>query len=688
MMHRTLKTAGLMTLVLITLVTTPAGAVDDGGGRSVFARGAGERALALGGAYSAVADDPGAMIWNPAGLARLDRKNLYASHSDLIGLGFSEQLGLLALPSWKMGTFGLGIRRFGVDGIEGRDGRGSIFDDNLEDAETEILLGYGRKLGGIWDLGVVFKYQQHSLAGYSDGAPGLDMGVLVKPLQAAGSQSTWANDLSLGFAIRNLIEPNLRLDEEGVKDPTGLRFGLALDRQLSTNLNLLVTTDVEKTRDMDTHLHAGAELRLMDLLALRVGSNTDMLTAGAGVKYGNLSCDYAFEDNILETVHRFGLGLSFGPTVEESRQTHLAAQEAAMQKQLAKAFHKESRDRIRTMVAQARRAVDDGNYVDALSQIEACRVLDPGAAGMAELEAAAYLGQGMDLEKEADWSGAAIAYQRCLTADPENTRAKARLIEVSNQGDQLAARSADLRRQFDDALAAYAKGNLVRARDGFSQILALNPGDREAQALLDNTNQTLNLQAGMLAEQAMAQAKAGNLVAAKASLEKAKVLAPRHSAIAQAQSAVDRLERQTAQAMAKARQAGTKPSVVSPVEPTTQTPVKLAPSFADLSAKEQQETADLYRRGLQAMEQDRNADAVRYWELVWSRAPDYQQVSENLKQEYLAEGMEAFAVGQLDRSIEVWEKALAVVPDDPRTEGYLARAFEHKSRIRQIKGDD
>lgn len=318
MMHRTLKTTGLMTLVTVLLICGNAMAVDDGGGRSVFARGAGERALALGGAYSAVADDPGAMIWNPAGLARLDRKNLYASHSSLIGLGFSEKLGLFAMPSWKTGTFGLGIRRFGVDGIEGRDGRGTIYDDNLEDAETEILLGYGRKLGGIWDLGVVFKYQQHSLAGYSDGAPGLDMGVMVKPLQAAGSESDWADDVSLGFAIRNLIEPNLRLDEEGVKDPTGLRFGLAVDRQLSSNLNLLVTTDVEKTRDMDTHLHAGAELRLMDLLALRMGSNTDMLTAGVGVKYGNLSCDYAFEDNILETVHRFGLGLSLAPPLKKA----------------------------------------------------------------------------------------------------------------------------------------------------------------------------------------------------------------------------------------------------------------------------------------------------------------------------------------------------------------------------------
>ncbi len=132
----TMKTAFLVTLITLALGSHLALALEDGGGRSVFARGAGERALALGGAFGAIADGPSAMIWNPAGLARQERKSLYASHSNLIGMGFSEQAGLFALPHWKWGTLGVGFRRFGVDGIEGRDDRGGIFDDNLKDAES------------------------------------------------------------------------------------------------------------------------------------------------------------------------------------------------------------------------------------------------------------------------------------------------------------------------------------------------------------------------------------------------------------------------------------------------------------------------------------------------------------------------------------------------------------------------
>ena len=124
---------------LMFLAATGARALDDGGGRSVFARGAGERALALGGTYVAIADDPTAMIWNPAGLGTLDRTAFYASSTNLIGLGFNERLGAVALPNWKLGTIGLSFRHFGVDGIEQRDDRGTLGDPDLSDSENEII---------------------------------------------------------------------------------------------------------------------------------------------------------------------------------------------------------------------------------------------------------------------------------------------------------------------------------------------------------------------------------------------------------------------------------------------------------------------------------------------------------------------------------------------------------------------
>ncbi len=686
MKRHTLKTAILMTILSLSFLASSAYALDDGGGRSVFSRGAGERALALGGAYSALANDASAMIWNPAGLARLDRKNIYASHTDLIGMGFSEQLGLVALPSWKLGTFGIAFRRFGVDGIEGRDDRGTIYDDNLEDSETQVMLGYGRKIGGVWDVGLALKYQQHSLAGYSDGAPGLDMGIMVKPLQLAGGKSNLANGVSAGFAIRNLIEPNIRLVEDSVKDPTGLRFGMAYDGDLSKNIHLVLSSDIEKTREMDTRIHAGGEVRLFNLMALRVGSNSGMMTAGAGFRVSNLAVDYTFEDNPLETVHRFGLGMAFGQSTEEKRQASLNAQEAALQKQLVAAFMKENQSRIQTILGQAQRALDDGQYQDALQFVETARVLDPGYADLDALEGEAYFGQGKTLESQRNLAEATIAYQRCLNSTPDHAEAANRLAAVSKLSNQEAARSDVIRKQFESALEAYAQGDFQKAKKGFTKVLEISPNDNEAEALLQSTMQTLELRADSLIDQAQAQALTGHFAEARTILQQVSQMSPGHMGLANATQFVDEQERLLASAQEAARQAE-HVSEPRPAPTVATAAVIIKPTFAALSAKDQKEVADLYIKGMQAVKNNRHEDAIRYWELVWSKAPDYQQVSQNLKQEYLDKGMEAFAEGRLDQSIEIWEKARNVAPNDARTQGYLARAYEHNSRIREIKGN-
>ena len=220
----------LVAIVLIALFCAPnLQAADDAGTRSVFARGAGGRPLALGGAYVAAGNDLSTVIWNPAGLATVKRKGLYATHTDLIGFGFSEQLAVLALPSWRLGTFSLALRRFAVDGIEGRDERGAIYDTNLKNAETEFSFGYGRSLGPAWRVGGAVKLQQQELAGYNDAGLGMDLGIQVNPLLAAGRQSTLARALSLGIQFRNVIEPTLMLSEKDLPDPAGVRIGLAVD---------------------------------------------------------------------------------------------------------------------------------------------------------------------------------------------------------------------------------------------------------------------------------------------------------------------------------------------------------------------------------------------------------------------------------------------------------------------------
>ncbi len=84
------------------------------------------------------------------------------------------------------------------------------------------------------------------------------------------------------------------------------------------------------------------------------------------------------------------------------------------------------------------------------------------------------------------------------------------------------------------------------------------------------------------------------------------------------------------------------------------------------------------------MEAGHRTEAVRYWELVWAADPGHGPVREYLTQEYLAQGMEAYAGGALRQAVAAWEQALRVDPGDARAGGYLERARQQLARMEKI----
>ncbi len=92
------------------------------------------------------------------------------------------------------------------------------------------------------------------------------------------------------------------------------------------------------------------------------------------------------------------------------------------------------------------------------------------------------------------------------------------------------------------------------------------------------------------------------------------------------------------------------------------------------------------KRGLAAIRAQRQDDALRYLEIVWSARPDYRQAAAYLKREYLSRGLELFAAGRLEDAAAEWEKVLRVDPSDERARGYLDRAQKELARSREILG--
>ena len=110
--------AGTLAVALALTLPAQAQAASLRSGAVFLKIGTGARPAAMGGAYTALADDVNALYYNPGGLAQLKMRELGATHTEwLLGSRF-DFIGY-AQPT-KIGTFGLGVTRLSSGKIEGR----------------------------------------------------------------------------------------------------------------------------------------------------------------------------------------------------------------------------------------------------------------------------------------------------------------------------------------------------------------------------------------------------------------------------------------------------------------------------------------------------------------------------------------------------------------------------------------
>ena len=671
-MRRSLTDSLAIAATLMLLVAPlPARGADDGGTQSIFANGTGVRAIALGGAYAALASDANAMAWNPSGLGLVPRRELSAGRFQY-GYEVHEEYLALALPSWRWGGFGVSYRSFGVGGIEERDDRNTLLSSDLTSSESEIAVGFGRAIGGAWSVGGAAKIQSQNVAGASGSGLGVDAGVTVQPLLAAGIGVPWAERLSLGLAVRNLIEPSVRLDEASVPDPSVIRTGVAYRSRWTTT-----ALELERPRGVGTRFRFGTEFTPHAMLSLRGGWNGRGSVFGAGVHWQSLALDYAFEDAAVGTIHRIGLTLVTGRTVAESRAAALRADEERIQTRLAEAFDQAERERVDSLLARAEVARAAERYDDALDILGAVSTLSPGEPRSVALERRCLHESAARLERSGDYTAAALAYGRVLAKDPADSLAAAARARCRAESDRRSARTSAIRDRFAQALDAFAANDLAAARTGFLAILAAQPTDQEASAMLRRTEQAIARQTDVLIREARRAIDAGRLAEADQKLDQARALDPRADGLSVATLALTQ-SRQLAAAQPKTPQPA--PETSAP-HSAPAAPARPRPTLS------RRELDALYRRGLAAMEEKRADDALRYWEILWAADPTYARVGEYLKREYLMRGMNSFAAGKLEEAVALWERVLAVDPDDARAKGYIARAEKQLARTRELLGD-
>ncbi len=301
----------VIVLSLALLMVISAVALADGvGAFSAFKNGVGARALAMGGAFVAVADDATAACWNPAGLAQLNDTRVTGMSTDLFGFGITHQY-VGAVTTFANIGIGLSWERNALTG-QGADTDGTpgdLFNWN----EQAIVGSLATNIMDIGLAGANVKYYMADDGTDSASGFGFDLGLLVK----LGDMFT------IGMTALDLGNSNITWTTGSTDSVSALyKAGIAMSF-VDGKLVLASDIDFDGTNLGDAHI--GIEFKVINELALRGGVVlTDnfqnyYFSAGAGINVAGLYVDAAYVmneaiGNTLILSAEFSLGGLLGGT--------------------------------------------------------------------------------------------------------------------------------------------------------------------------------------------------------------------------------------------------------------------------------------------------------------------------------------------------------------------------------------
>ena len=302
---------------------------------------AGARAIGMGGAFVAVANDASSIYWNPAGMAKLSMNEVILNHTEWIA-GINYDFAGIVLKIDDANAVGVSYtgvnlgKDMEVRTILEPEGTGELFSVG----DIALGLSYARNLTDRFSIGFSGKYIQQTIYHMSANAFALDIGTLFK---------TRLNGMTIGMSISNfgskmqmkgkdtLVKHDIDENKEGNNDrisahldtdawslPLLLRIGAAMDVINNNYSRLTISADAMHPSDNLESINIGCEFSIKEFLFLRGGytnlflvDGEESFAAGFGINYNiagfaTLKVDYAFSDfGILSNVHRFSLGLQF-----------------------------------------------------------------------------------------------------------------------------------------------------------------------------------------------------------------------------------------------------------------------------------------------------------------------------------------------------------------------------------------
>ena len=300
----------------------------------------GARAVGMGSAFTAIADDASAMYWNPSGIARLTQSDAIFSHANWIA-DINFNYGGVALPLGDAGTVGFNFTSLTMDDMERTtedqpEGTGEMFSAG----SYAFGVSYAKNLTDWFSIGGNVKYINEHIWNETASTLGIDIGTLFttpfsgikfgagmvnigQKLHMQGADLLVQKDISPINGNNPNINADLVTDEFDL--PLTLRIGISYEPLVSDNQHLVLAVDALHPNDNSESLNLGAEYTLIqNIIAIRGGytalgqkDHEDTFAIGGGVHYRMennllLKFDYAFQDfGRLQNVHKFTVGFGF-----------------------------------------------------------------------------------------------------------------------------------------------------------------------------------------------------------------------------------------------------------------------------------------------------------------------------------------------------------------------------------------
>jgi hypothetical protein len=295
------------------------------------------RSAGMSDAITSVHGSSSAMLYNPAGMANLDRfaDISFGQTSWIADINYISATAAFLPFGSDFGVFGISLMAVDYGDFQGTvrasNESGYLDTEIYSPTAMAVGVGYAKSLSEKFAIGGNVKWVKQSLIDkgvvgigddgsyieekFEESVLAFDFGLIYK---------TGFKSLNLGMSVRNFSE-EIKYIEEGFQLPLTFKIGASFDlmdmieADKSTH-SFLLSVDAINPRDFEEQLAVGGEYTFLEIFSLRAGyqfpTDESGLSAGVGIKKDLvgvlLGVDYSYTDfGLFDNVHRFSVRLGY-----------------------------------------------------------------------------------------------------------------------------------------------------------------------------------------------------------------------------------------------------------------------------------------------------------------------------------------------------------------------------------------